>query len=118
MVDGVIYRLRLVKYELDFDRLEELQVEFSDVTRTADGIVDMESLLSRTQSMATSYGAVMRQATKGAETSSQVGDWFRNGLDATLMRIVNDGGTQNAVIDNHGILLRDYDEVTDSYAPT
>lgn len=117
-IDGEVYRLRLIQYSINYDNLDELSVEFSDVTKTANGLTDVESLLSKTKSMATSYGGVRRQATKGIESYEKLSDWFTDGLDATLTRIIDSGDTQNVVIDNHGILLRNYDDVTDSYYPT
>lgn len=117
-IDGEIYRLRLIQYSINYDNLEELSVEFSDVTKTVNGLTDIESLLSKTKSMATSYGGVKRQATKGIESYETLSDWFTDGLDATLTKILDSGETQNVVIDNHGILLRNYDEVTDSYYQT
>lgn len=116
-VDGEIYRLRLIKYTIDYDNLEEIDVEFSDCTKTADGITDINSLLSKTTTMATSYESIKRQATKGYETNNTVSNWFTNGLDATLTKIVDSGETQDVVIDKHGILIRDFDDVTESYWP-
>lgn len=116
-VDGEIYRLRLIKYTIDYDNLEEIDVEFSDCTKTADGITDINSLLSKTTTMATSYESIKRQATKGYETNNTVSNWFTNGLDATLTKIVDSGETQDVVIDKHGILIREFDDVTESYWP-
>lgn len=98
-VDGEIYRLRLIKYEIDFDNLEELNVEFSDCTKTSDGVTDVNSLLSKTASMATSYGGVKRQATKGNSSYATITNWFTNGLDATLTKIMDSSDTQDVVID-------------------
>lgn len=116
-VDGEIYRLRLIEYDVDFDNIEELNVEFSDCTKTSDGVTDVNSLLSKTASMATSYGGVKRQATKGNSSYATITNWFTNGLDATLTKIMDSSDTQDVVIDKHGILIRDYDDVTESYWP-
>ena len=116
-VDGVIYRLRLTQYTIDYNDLTTLPVEFSDCTQTADGLSDINSLLSKLNDMSTSYGGVQRQASKGEESYERTDDWFTNGLDATLTKIVDSSETQDVVVDNHGILIRDYDKVTESYYP-
>lgn len=117
-VDGEVFRLRLIRYEIDFGELSEVNVEFSDVTRTADGLSDIGDLLNRTVSMATSYGAVVHQMNATKDAKRQVDSWIKDGFDATLTKIVDDNGRQDVVIDNHGILIRDYDDVTETYGDT
>lgn len=116
-VDGEIYRLRLIKFHIDYDNLEKIEVEFSDCTKTSDGISDINSLLSKASSMTTSYESTKRQATKGKNSYNTLSDWFNNGMNATLTKITDDIETQDVVLDNHGILVRDYDKVTESYSP-
>lgn len=117
-VDGSVYRLRLIQYGVDFGDLSEVSVAFSDVTKTADGITDLEDLLNRTSSMASSYGAVVRQIDTVVPAKTTVNSWLTRGLDASLTRIVNDDGRQDVVIDNHGVLVRSYDDVTETYSDT
>lgn len=117
-VDGDVFRLRLIRYEINFDELQDVAVEFSDVTKTAEGVLDIENLLNRTSSMASSYGAVVTQINATAATRTTVQDWIKNGFDATLTKIVDDGGRQDVVVDNHGILIREYDEITETYHDT
>ena len=45
LVDDVIYKLRLISYEIDFDNLEKLSVEFSDLTKIKDGISDIQKYI-------------------------------------------------------------------------
>lgn len=118
LIDGEIYKLRLIRYSINFDEIENLVVEFSDVLKGTHGFYDVENLLKQMSSMATSYDTVARQATKGDDAAERVSDWFTNGLDATLTRIVDDSGNQDVLIDNHGIQIRDYDPVLDDYKPT
>lgn len=116
-VDDKIYRLRLLEYEIDFDNLENINVEFSDVMKIKNGITDVKSILSQAQTMATSYDSVKRQASQGAESNSVVNSWFENGLDATNTKIIGSADNQNQVWDSHGMLFRKYDDITDSYDP-
>ena len=116
-IDDQIYKLRLIKYTIEFNGLEEIKVEFSDVTKTADGITDLQDILKKQSSMSSSYGGVKRQAKQGKDSYVTVADWIENGLDATLTQIMDDKGVKDIVINKHGILIREYDEITESYNP-
>lgn len=114
-IDGQIYKLRLISYSIDFDELDELSVEFSDVVNCGNDISDLQSVLNQASSMATSYQCVERQAGKGNETTKTVKSWFSDGLNATLTRIMSDAENQNMTFDNHGLLMRRYDDVSGTY---
>lgn len=113
--DGKIYKLRLLDYEIDYDNLEILNVEFSNVLRSSYGISDQQSIISAVQSMATSYEYTQHQASKGEKGDNVVKDWKQNGLDATATQIMGGSDYQNQTWDSHGILLRKYDSIEDKY---
>ena len=115
--DGVIYKLRLIKYEIDFDSLSELSVEFSDILKVADAKNEVKDILDKASSMASSYSSVEKQASRGEQTSKYVDTWFKDGLDATLTRIVNNAENQDIVWDSHGMLFRKYDDILQGYSP-
>lgn len=115
-VDDRLYRLRLLSYSIDFDNLDTLSIEFSDVKQYKDGVTDSESIMAQAKSMASSYGAVVRQAGKGNKTYKKVDDWVSNGLTMTNMKIVSAADNQNITWDSHGILCREYLPITDSYS--
>lgn len=114
-VDGKIYKLRLTQYEIDFDNLSTLNVEFSDVLQIYDGRTDVQSILSKASSMSTSYNAVERQATKGEKSFNKIDDWGKEGLATTLTKIVNNADHQDMKWDSHGMLFRKFDDVTEQY---
>ncbi|MCI8319294.1 MAG: hypothetical protein HFG96_12475 [Lachnospiraceae bacterium] len=118
LVDGEIYRLRLLQYEIDYNSLETIQVAFSDVTTIKTGISDVRNILGQASSMFSTYHYVQRQASQGQNVYDTVKSWTRDGLDATLTKIVNDAGSQDIVFDKNGLLFRKYNDVTDSYEPT
>ena len=68
--------------------------------------------------MFSTYHYVQRQASQGQNVYDTVKSWTRDGLDATLTKIVNDAGSQDIVFDKNGLLFRKYNDVTDSYEPT
>ena len=96
LVDGEIYRLRLLQYEIDYNSLETIQVAFSDVTTIKTGISDVRNILGQASSMFSTYHYVQRQASQGQNVYDTVKSWTRDGLDATLTKIVNDAGSQRS----------------------
>lgn len=115
-VDDEIYKLRLLEYEIDFDDFEKLSsVQFSDVVKVSTGISDVKSILSKATSMATSYDSVKKQASQGENSNNVIKSWFENGLDATNTKIVGGADNQTQTWDEHGMLFRRYNDITDSY---
>lgn len=114
-VDDRIYHLRLLSYEISFDNLANINVEFSTLTKTSNGISDMESILNSVSSISGTYSAFTQQVKNNTESSSYVIDWVKKGLDATKTRFINDRLTQDIVIDQNGILCRAYDDIEDGY---
>lgn len=115
-IDGEIYRLRLISYSIDFDNLDNISVEFSDVTKYADGMSDTKSIIDQASSMATSYSSVTRQASQGSKSNKQLTSWVNDGLALTKMKIVDNADNQNITWDAHGLLCKEYRPVTDDYS--
>lgn len=114
--DELIYRLRLVSWSINSDNKTVLNTEFSDVTRTANGLNDIESILKQASSMASSYGFTEKQAEKGAIVKNHyIDEWVENGLNSSLVRI-NNNDDEDISIDNVGITAKSYDDITDSYS--
>lgn len=114
-VDGKLNLLRLLSYEINFNDLDNLSVTFSDVKMIKEGVSDVESVLNQATSMATSYGAVTRQASKGKKSNEQLNDWVNKGLALTKMKIIDSADNQNITWDSHGLLCKEYLPITDSY---
>ena len=114
-IDGEIYKLRLIHYEIDFDNFDNISVEFSDVTRYGDATTDVADIIDQAASMATSYDAVTRQAKKGSDGNRRLDAWVDKGLALTKMKIIDSADNQNITLDNHGLLCREYLPITDNY---
>ena len=114
-VDGKIYRLRLVSYQINFGELQTIEVEFSDMTKIRSGTSDLQSVLSKASSMASSYGAITNQVRNSKEQTDLMRNFVQNGLDATAMKIVNNANNQNIVINDAGLLARRKDDFIDTY---
>ena len=117
-VDGNIYKLRLLKYSIDFDNPERIDVEFSDVEKYRNGITDVKSILDQASSMASSYSYVSRQSSKGKDAFNTIDGWTNEGMSLTATKIMNDAYNQDIVWDSHGMLFRKYDSISGDFEPT
>lgn len=117
-IDNVVYRLRLISYEIDFEDLENISIEFSDVKRCANGVSDSQDILNQASSMASSYDSVARQASNGDKGNKKLNNWVDKGLELTNMKIMNSADNQNVMWDSHGMLFRKYDPLVDDYEET
>lgn len=115
-IDGEIYKLRLTNYKIDYDNLEKLDVEFSDVTYGLGYMSDTQSILAKASSMATSYSMTVKQANKGNKANQEITNMVENGLSLTNRKIVNAADNQNMVVDESGMLMREKNEYGDDYS--
>lgn len=118
MVDDKLYKLRLIEYTIDYDDIDNISVEFSDAVRIKSSVKSIKGVLEQASSMATSYGYVQRQAKQGEKGTIVVNNWLDNGLDVTHTKIVGGSDNQTQSWDNHGMLFRKFDEVSNDYEPT
>ena len=114
-IDEIIFKLRLLQYEISFNSFSDVPVEFSDVTKIKNGISDVKDVFSQASSMATSYSSVSRQASKGAKSDSVLNNWVENGLNATNTKIV-DSYDENLMFGKNAFWCRQYDPITDTYS--
>ena len=112
-VDGKLYRLRLIGYEINFDNIQTINVTFSTVSKVKDFMSDVESVISSAQSMAKSYSAVMKQAENGNNANNNIDSWVQNGLNSALVSILNSNARMT--ITDRGLLGRTYDDITGTY---
>lgn len=115
LVDDTVYKLRLLNYSIDYDNLENISVNFSDVL-TSDSEYDVQqSIIKSMSNITTSYSAVQRQANQGEKGKEIISHWIDNGLDVTNNKIIKGASNQTQVWDEHGILCRQYDPIADNY---
>lgn len=114
-VDGVVYRLRIVDYEIDFENLDGISITFSDVKEAQDSASDIQSILDSASSMSSSYGALTRQMEKSKKNQTMLDNWATKGLALTKMKIVDNADYQDVVWDEHGMLFRRTDPITGLY---
>lgn len=113
-LDGTVYRLRLISYSINFDDPNYINTQFSDLTATALGYNDLQSILNQAHSMAGSYGAVTRQAELGKLANDDLDKWVKTGLNSAKTRIMNNDA-EEIEITNVGITARTFNDETDTY---
>ena len=118
MIDEVVYKLRLLSFEVDYDSLETINVEFSDVRHTADSISHQMAIMAKASSLASSYDSIKRQSKQSVKSNSIIKHWFETGLDTTNTLIFAGVDNQTQIWDEHGMLFRQYDEEREIYEPT
>ena len=114
-VDGEVYKLRIVNFEIDYDNLDNISIVFSDIKSGSDGVCDAESIMNQAASMATSYDNVQRQAKQGEKSQTTLKDLTKDGLDLINTKIVGGSGNQTQTWDRHGLLFKKYDPISDTY---
>lgn len=115
-LDDKIYRLRLIYFKIDFSEIQNIDVEFSDVTQTANGLNDTKSLMEQVSSMATNFNYVAYQAEQGAKSFTELDSIRNDGLNAALYNI-SSSVNQEFIIDEHGITGRQWDDIQGAYLP-
>lgn len=118
-IDNNLYRLRLISYQIQFNENgnSNIDVEFSDVTKIRDGVTDMQSILNQVTSMSSSYDSFKNQVIGSQESIDKVASWIKDGLDLTNTKIVSTAKNQDIVYNKNGILVRSYDDITETYSP-
>ena len=114
-IDDKVYQLRIIEYEIDFDDTQNISVTFSDVVSLPDGMSDLESILSNSSKMATSYSGVIRQSTINTNFKNKMNEMITKGLSMTNTKIVSNADNQDITWDEHGLLCREYDDIISDY---
>ena len=111
-----IVKARLISIDFDFDSIDTLPLEFSNVTKNNHNILsDIKSILSQASSISSTYDYVTKQAEQGNEANTKIDDILNRGFNAALAAVLA-GDNQDISIDRHGILLRKFLEETDGYS--
>lgn len=116
VVDEKPYKLRLVSYEIDFDDIQNIDVEFSDLLEIKTGASDLKSLMDSTKSMATSYGMVYKQAAKGETASKSVSDFYATGINGAKIPMLSNATSQDMQFGDSGLLSRRWIEEEQVYS--
>jgi len=114
-IDEKVYSLRLLSYQVDYDNLSEIPVEFSTVEKIYSGYSDVPSVLQSAKSMSTSYSSVKDQVDKSKDTTKTVSDWTNNGLLGDNISFSN-SKEQTVTLTKNGLLARSWDDVYNEFS--
>lgn len=114
-IDEKVYSLRLLSYQVDYDNLSEIPVEFSTVEKIYSGYSDVASVLQSAKSMSTSYSSVKDQVDKSKGTTKTVSDWTNNGLLGDNISFSN-SKEQTITLTKNGLLARSWDDVYNEFS--
>ena len=114
-IDDEIYKLRLTSYDINYDDLDSISVEFSNVTKNSCTTASVQDVLNAASSISTTYNALTQQMDYTKSTNSIVKNWVYEGLDTTMTKIVNNAETQDVTMGTSGIYCRAYDDIKGDY---
>lgn len=114
--DDKLYKLRLTNVSYSHDDPTNLSVGFSNVARTQNYASDINDILNKATSMASSYSYVTHQASQGNRANRVLDGFVEEGVDAGTFKI-NAGDLENIIIDEHGIIAKSYEDTLDAYSP-
>lgn len=115
--DGILYKLRLNSIQVDDSDFTKCGVEFTSIRQKNNCLSEIENTLKSAKSIVGSYSYTQTQMEDASQKADNVSDWFTKGLNSNA-KLMNDADNQNVVYDRNGLLVRSYDEVTDTYEPT
>lgn len=115
-IDDKVFRLRLLSYQINYDELQSIDVEFSTIEGIWSGTSDVNSVIDSAISISESYSYIVQQVDMSKQTSEYVKGWIDDGFKATQTKF-STSDKQDIMIDRHGILARLYDDINDCYSP-
>ncbi len=117
-VNDIVYKLRLLSYEIDFQDYEHSSITFSDGTVVHNDASVVSSTLKAVKSIQASYGSTKNKAEDASGAKKVVDGWSQKGMSTATVKLMNDADNQSVVYDQHGIILRRKDDFTGDYEGT
>lgn len=114
-IDGTIYRMRLSEITISYENLSQLQVTFTDFEANNSVVDRFTEILKNSQNMASSYNAITQQAKLADKVNNTFNQLRQEGLDSAQYNVFSTNST--VVMDDFGLLARNYDDVEDQYSP-
>ncbi len=113
-VQGVLSKMRIIETSFHFDNMETSEITFSDAIVGYQPIKEVRDKLEKAASMATSFDFTARQSSKNEKEVCKFNEMFQDGLNAANT-LIKSNDREEFLIDNYGILGRQYDRDADQY---
>lgn len=108
--------MRLADVSIQYNDLKTLSVTFYDVTKgLSDTISQANKILETVKTIGSSYDSTKKQASQGESANEALTRIQKEGLNSAQYFIFNEDTTVS--IDEHGILCRALDDITNEYSP-
>lgn len=112
--DKSTYKLRLESYEITNSNIEYIEVTFTDIDYSGDSQSDVKNALSRVGSLSSKYSHVSKQmSVTDNQEYTTIGEVYTNdsdgNIDLSKRKIQNSTDSKSIIIDDNGILCKDYD---------
>jgi len=108
--DNEILKLRLIQVDIDFDKIEQLNVTFAEnISGNGNIASDIADVIKQAGSMASSYNSIKQQSSQGNKAYNEVGKWYADGLNAAKTTISNSDNNE-VTFGSYGINLKDMTE--------
>lgn len=115
--DEKLFKQRLVTVNVSISNEVVISVDLSQVTRTEDELNDVKSILNQASNIGASIGEIKNSIVQSDRNNQIVSNWVENGLDLTNLKIISNASNQSVVYDKNGILVRSYDNISNTYDP-
>ena len=113
--DEKLFKQRLVTVNVSISNEVVISVDLSQVTRTEDELNDVKSILNQASNIGASIGEIKNSIIQSDRNNQIVSNWVENGLDLTNLKIISNASNQSVVYDKNGILVRSYDNISNTY---
>lgn len=108
--DNEILKLRLIQVDVDFNKIEQLNVTFAEnISGNGNIASDIADIIQQAGSMASSYNSIKQQSSQGNKAFNEVGKWYADGLNAAKTTISNSDNNE-VTYGSYGINLKDMTE--------
>lgn len=114
--NGDVYKLRLNGISGSYSSIDQIELTFSNAYKSSDPVDALQDTIAKASSMASSYQSVARQAIAGGNANQLLSAMHKEGLNTAQYKIMN-ADNQKILMDEHGLLCREFDDETQTYLP-
>lgn len=115
-IDDEVYRLRLMSVSYNYSNPEDIELTFSNYTNVENFFSDAKNVIESAKSISLSYNSVVHQVDQNTKASVIVDSYSDQGVGGNGTSI-SSNSMNEVVVENNGILAREYDDVLQVFKP-